>query len=143
MLRLSRWTAGTLLGTWAAYWAMLIGVSLGPGLLAAWRLTRGQGSHGKMIASLDNGHLLLQVHDAAGAMAPWTFNTSITSALAWIALPPLALWVVWLVSRPRRDALLAPHDPMLNARGGEALDMPERTPAADVRPQTPDHITPR
>lgn len=136
MFRLERWTAGTLLGTWATYWAALLGVTIGPGLLAAWRLTRGQESHGKMIASLDNGHLLLQVSDAAGATGPWTFNTSIATALAWIALPPLALWVVWLVSRPRRDALPATRDPMLDAPDGVTLTIPEPMRKEPVEPRS-------
>jgi len=126
MFRLERWTAGTLLGTWAAYWAVLLGVSVGPGLLAAWRLTRAPGSHGKMIASIDNGRVLLQVNDALAAAGTWTFSTSITAAVAWIALPPLAVWVLWLISRPRREALPAARDPMLHAPGFAPRVEPER-----------------
>ena len=126
MFRLERWTAGTLLGTWAAYWAMLLGVSVGPGLLAAWRLIQTPGSHGKMLASIDDGRLLLHVSDAVASAGTWTFDTSITTAVAWIALPPLTVWVLWLISRPRRDALSAPRHPMLDAPGFAPPVEPER-----------------
>jgi hypothetical protein len=114
MFGLQRWKAGTLLATWVAYWAALVGVTIGSGLLKAWRLTRAPGSHGTMSASYDNGKLLFNVNEAAGAGA-WSFNTSVAAAVAWIAIPPLALWVLWLVSRPRRDALHAGNPAMLHA----------------------------
>jgi hypothetical protein len=114
MFELQRWKAGTLLATWVAYWAALVGVTIGPGLLKAWRLTRAPGSHGTMSASFDNGKLLLDVNEAVGAGA-WSFHTSVAEAVAWIAIPPLALWALWLLSRPRHDAL-QPADPaMLHA----------------------------
>lgn len=115
MFRLERWTAGRLLGSWVAYWVGLVGVSIGPGLLAAWRLTREPGSHGTMSASLAGGHLLLKVNDATGAAGAWAFDTSVAAALAWIALPPLALWVLWLIKRPQRNLPRPAELPMLDA----------------------------
>jgi len=132
MLGLQRWKPGTLLATWLAYWAVLFGVSIGPGLLAAWRLTHAPGSHGNASASFDNGKLLFDVNDAAGAGA-WSFHTSMAAAIAWIAIPPLALWVLWLVSRPRRDAqpagdpaLLDAPQPVAPAPSGVPSRAPER-----------------
>ena len=119
MLGLQRWKPGTLLATWIAYWAMLIGVTIGPGLLKAWRLTRAPGSHGRMSASLDNGRLLFDVNEAAGAGA-WAFHTSVAATVAWIAIPPLALWLLWLISRPRRDTFHQPDPAMLHAPQSEA-----------------------
>ncbi|HEX5971412.1 MAG TPA: hypothetical protein VFY85_05765 [Gemmatimonadaceae bacterium] len=114
MFGLQRWKPGTLLATWVAYWAGLIGVSIGPGLFKAWRLTRAPGSHGTASASFDNGKLLFDVNDAAGAGA-WSFHTSMAAAIAWIAIPPLALWVLWMISRPRRDAHRVEDPAMLHA----------------------------
>lgn len=105
MFGLQRWRAGSLLTAWIAYWVALVGVTVGPGLLRGWRLTRVPGSHGTMSASFDDGRLLFHVNDTAGAAGAWSFGTSLTTAIAWIAIPPLALWLLWLVSRPRRDAL--------------------------------------
>jgi hypothetical protein len=114
MFGLQRWKAGTMLATWVAYWAALVGVTLGSGLLGAWRLTRTPGSHGTMSASFDNGKLLFTVNDAVGAGA-WSFGTSVAAAVAWIAVPPLALWVLWLMSRPRRAAQQPAAPAMLGA----------------------------
>jgi len=115
MLGLQRWKAGSLLAAWVAYWAALVSVSIGPGLLKAWRLARAPGSRGSMSASFDDGRLLLGVHDAGGAAGVWSFNTSMLTAIAWIAIPPLVLWVLWLVSRPRRGERYVADDPMLAA----------------------------
>lgn len=128
MLGLQRWKPGTLLATWVAYWAALVGITIGPGLLMAWRLARQPGSHGTMSASFDNGRLLLHVNDAgAGA---WAFNTSLASAVAWIALPPLALWALWLISRPRRHGLPAADAPAL----------PSSQPMMPMHNSMPDHV---
>ena len=114
MFGLQRWKAGTLLAAWVAYWAALVGVTLGPGLVRAWRLTRTPGSHGTMSASFDNGRLLFNVNDALGAGA-WSFGTSVVAAVTWIAVPPLLLWTLWLMSRPRRAAHRGAPPPMLEA----------------------------
>ena len=135
MFRLERWRAGALLGTWAAYWAALVGVTIGPGLLAAWRLTHQPGSHGNMSASVDAGRLLLNVNDVGGAGNVWTFSTSITAALAWIAGPPLILWLIWLLSRPRRDVAPPADVAMLDAgRVPVTRDEKPRPERVDRRP---------
>jgi hypothetical protein len=107
MFRHQRWSAGALLGSWIAWWGALVGVSIGPGLLRALRLGREPGMHGSVSASFDSGHLQLIVKNAADAAGSWTFDTSMSTALAWIAIPPLALWLLWLLARPHREALAA------------------------------------
>lgn len=117
MFGLQRWKPGILLASWVAYWAVLIGITIGPGLLKAWRLTHAPGSHGAMSASFGSEQLLFNVNDAAAATA-WSFSTSVAAAVAWIAIPPLALWVLWLISRSRRDArpaVLRGADPLTRA----------------------------
>ena len=130
MFTLERWKVGGLLGAWCAYWAALVGVTIGPGLLTAWRLTHGRGSHGRITASVDSGRLLLDVNQAVAAGGRWTFSTSLTTALLWTAVPPLALWVLWLVSRPRRS--LPPQTDDLLPAPGAAPMTPGRTPAERV-----------
>jgi LmbE family N-acetylglucosaminyl deacetylase len=105
MFGLQRWKAGTLLGAWTAWWVALIGVSIGPGLLRAWQLTREEGTHGTMSISLDGSKLLLSIHDSGRAAGVWSFESSVAVAVVWIAVPPLVLWLLWLLSRPRRSAL--------------------------------------
>jgi LmbE family N-acetylglucosaminyl deacetylase len=132
MLGLQRWKAGTLLGAWIAYWVALIGVSIGPGLLEAWRLTRGPDPHLTMSASFDAGRLLLTVKNAVGTSGGWSLDASIANVLAWIAVPPLLLWVLWLVSRPRRGALPAGGAPLLDAPRPVMQEPQEKTGHAHV-----------
>lgn len=120
MFRLERWPAGALLGSWVAWWAGLVGVTIGPGLLRALRLGRAPGMHGSMSASFDGGHLQLIVSNTLDPAGSWTFGTSMATALAWIAIPPLALWLLWLLARPHREALPAPSTPMLDAPASRA-----------------------
>lgn len=126
MFGLQRWKAGTLLAAWVAWWVALVGVTVGPGLLRAWRLTREAGSHGTMLASIDGSKLLLRINDAGRGSGVWSFETSLAIALAWIAGPPLVLWLLWLVSRPRRATLSAADATML-------AEPPSSTPRKEER----------
>jgi N-acetylglucosamine malate deacetylase 1 len=131
-----RWRASELLWSWCAYWLVLGAVTIGPGLLAAWRATREDSGHGTVSAAVDNGNLLLTVTRTVGSTAEvWTGSTSMTSALLWIAVPPLLLWALWLVSRPRHAL---PVLPMLVAllgviAGTAGAQQAERTPARAPR----------
>lgn len=119
MFGLERWKAGGLLGTWVAYWVALVGATIGPGIIAAWRLTHRPGSRGSVSASVDNARLLIDVKDASITSGVWHFDASIAIVLAWIAIPPLALWLLWLVSRPRRHAPPPPDAAMLGGPSDE------------------------
>jgi len=132
MFRLERWSAAALFGTWVAWWAALIGVTIGPGLLRAIRVMRLPGTHGTASASFENSHLLFKVVDGAGPAGTWTFNTSFGTALAWIAVPPLVLWLLWIVSRPRRQSLAAPAASLIEAREPGQSAVQQRSNAAHV-----------
>ena len=101
MFGLKRWSATQLFWSWCAYWVALGLVTIGPGLLAAWRVSR-PGGHGKVVAGLGNGTLNLDVASRPGVDAvAWSGTISLTTAALWIAVPPLVLWVLWLARRPR------------------------------------------
>jgi hypothetical protein len=123
-----RWRATELLWSWCAYWVVLGVVALGPGLLAAWRVTRPGTGHGNVSVSFGNGVLQASVTNTAkGAAAVWTGSTSLTTALLWIAVPPLVLWVLWLASRPR-PVVSEPGAPdALPAAPPESFADPKRT----------------
>ena len=135
MFRFARWSASALFGTWVAWWAALIGVTLGPGLVRAVRLARQPGNHGSFSASVDGGRLLFKVVDGAGPTGTWTLGTSVWTALAWIAVPPLALWVVWLISRPRRPGLSETHPPLIAEVGTPSPPVQQRANAERVERQ--------
>jgi hypothetical protein len=135
MFRLERWSAGTLFGSWVVWWAALIGVTIGPGLLRATQVIRRPGTHGTASASFENSHLLFKVVDGTSPTGMWTFSTSFGAALAWMAIPPLALWLLWLMSRPRRTSLPSPAAPLIAEPDADIQAMHQR-PNAERAPRT-------
>ena len=95
-LSFRRWRARHLLLAWIAYWLVLLAVKLGPALAAAVRAVSSPDGHGKIDVSSDGG--MLTAHITGDAVA-WSGAASLTSIMLWIAVPPLLLWLAWLVSR--------------------------------------------
>ncbi len=127
-LSLRRWRPGHLLASWAAYWTGLVGVKLGPGLMAAWRATQLTDHRGTINAGYDNGVLTLTVIEEGAktyaATAP--FGT----VMLWLLGPPLLLWLVWLAVRTRPEDRAAPA-PLGSAEAN--LLSPGAPPAAEWR----------
>lgn len=98
-LSLRRWKPGQLLASWGAYWAGLVAVGLGPGLLASWRATRLPDGHGTIQAGFDKGMLSLSVLEQG--VKTFDATTAFSTAMLWVIGPPLALWVMWLIVRRR------------------------------------------
>ena len=101
MLSLRRWRASHLLWSWAAYWLVLVTVTLGPLLRAAWRVTRPGHSHGTVSASFGDGALRAIVTSTGDGAQTWTAGTHLGPLAFWVAVPPLLLWALWLASRPK------------------------------------------
>jgi hypothetical protein len=100
-LSIRRWRAGHLLASWCAYWGALLLGALGPAALAVWRVSQrvtGKNAMG-VTASIENGLARLVVTEH-GAPA-WTGQASLSTIALAIAVPPLVLWVGWLVTRRR------------------------------------------
>ena len=138
---LRRWGASQLLLAWIAYWLVLIGVTLGRGLLLAWQLSR-PGVHGRVTAGFDDGVLRFTVEN--GARAVWTGAASVSTVALWLAGPPLLLWLVWLVLRPRRGDSRADRAPGFVGPGyrrPELLGAPD--PIPEPRPRGPAAGVPR
>ena len=96
---LSRWRPHHLLLAWAGYWVLLLMAALGPALPAILRATRGEGNHGEINASFGDAGLSLVVKEM-GAVT-WSGSIHLLPAALWVALPPLALWLLWLRARSR------------------------------------------
>ena len=93
---LSRWRPYQLLFAWTAYWVLLLAVTLGPALPAILRATR-EGGHGEINASFSGTIMSFTVKEAG--QVTWTGSVHFLTATLWIALPPLALWILWLRAR--------------------------------------------
>jgi len=100
-LSLRRWKPGQLLLGWAAYWAGLVGVTLSPAIGATWRATHLPEGHGSVSASFNDATLSYTVIE--DGVKTWVGTTSMTTALLWVVVPPLLLWLVWLIVRKRPD----------------------------------------
>jgi hypothetical protein len=123
-----------LLGAWAAYWVALGAVTLAPFARWVWDLTRIPGEHGT--ASLSMGDAGLTLTALKDGVVVYTGVAPLTEVALWIAGPPLALWLAWIVLRPSRadeSSLHAPsgYDALPDAaRGGWAQPItPTSTPS--------------
>ena len=97
---LSRWRPYQLLLAWSAYWVVLLAATLGPAFPAILRATGAEGNHGEINASFSNTVVSFTVKEMG--RVTWSGSVHFLTAALWIALPPLALWVLWL--RARSDA---------------------------------------
>ena len=142
-LTLRRWRPGHLLASWAAYWAGLAGVTLGPAARAAWRATHLPDGHGSISAGFGDGALNLTVVEEG--VKTFAGTAPLGTAMMWLIGPPLVLWVVWLVMRSRdrirRPALsgagagqLGAGDPMADGWRARRAD---EVPADRERVHTP------
>ena len=95
---LSRWRPYQLLLAWTAYWVLLLVAALGPALPAILRATQGQGNHGEINASFSDTVMSFTVKEMG--QVTWTGSVHLLTAALWIAIPPLALWLLWLKERP-------------------------------------------
>jgi len=143
-LSLRRWKPSQLLLGWAAYWAGLVGATLSPAIAATWRATHLPDGHGSVSAGFDNATLNYTVIE--DGVKTWTGTTPMTTALLWVVVPPLLLWLVRLIVRERPADALRPVD---GGRSGAALPQgsapaeewrvrrDERAPAEPGRVRTP------
>jgi hypothetical protein len=95
---LSRWRPRHLLLAWVAYWLVLLASVARPPLVAALRALSAPQGHGTMNASVANSILTFSVKTDTLA---WTGSASLTSIALWIAVPPLAIWALWMATRTR------------------------------------------
>jgi hypothetical protein len=95
---LSRWKPRHLLAAWSAYWVGLIAVKLGPAIVSILRVTVPAGAKGDASANLGDGGLNVVIH--GNGTTVWSGTASVVSIALWLAVPPLLLWLAWLIARP-------------------------------------------
>jgi hypothetical protein len=91
----------SLVGGWAAYWAVLAAVKLGPAAAAIYRATQGPEGQGSFSLNFGNGAFTLSVIEKG--VTTFTGTASVLAIAAWVAGPPLVWWVVWAMKRPKEQ----------------------------------------
>ncbi|MES2177120.1 MAG: hypothetical protein V4550_04580 [Gemmatimonadota bacterium] len=124
MVAFRNWRAGHLLAAWATWWVVLVAVKLGPAIGAVLKATGGTDSKSSVAAGFDNANLHLTIVDAGVTI--WERTAPFSSIVAWIALPPLLIWVAWLVARPARAELGAANESARLRSASPADMMPSR-----------------
>jgi len=99
---LSRWRRRLLLLACGSYWTALALVLLGPPVVAGWRVTRPDGGHGVINASLSGTTLSIAM--SSGHTAPWSGSIGLWTLAFWIAGPPIVLWLA-LRGIQQRDSM--------------------------------------
>jgi hypothetical protein len=118
MLSLRRWRAQHLLAAWVVYWLVLALAVLGRPLRALWHLRQLPDGAGNASVSLgDKGFDgTISVHGAT----VWHGHVALGVLVAWLVVPPIVLWIVWLATRPRPEsvppAALPGADPLADLR---------------------------
>ena len=96
-----RFRVRNLLLGWAAYWLALIIVGLSPAIIAIYRVAGAAPGHGHANAGITDGGL----HATIVQDGVTTYNgaISLTTVALLLALPPLVMWVVFLIANARTN----------------------------------------
>jgi hypothetical protein len=100
-----RWRPRHLLVAWSTYWALLAVYAFGPPTRAFLRASAQPGAKLTVAATVDDDILRLTVTNAAATV--WTGGVPFFTAVLWVVLPPLFLWLLWLGLGARRDTTRA------------------------------------
>jgi hypothetical protein len=93
------WRARHLLGAWIVYWAALLAVVVGPAALALWRMRGAPPNTSSASLSFGDEGVVGSVTQHGAKV--WALTASGWTVLLWLVGPPLLLWLVWLLLRPR------------------------------------------
>jgi hypothetical protein len=99
-LDIRRWKLGELVGASTAYWAVLAATALAPYSRVVYSIGRLGGNRGTATASFTDGVVTLTA--LKDGVAVYAASASTLQIALWIALPPLALWFVWMAAIPSR-----------------------------------------
>jgi hypothetical protein len=87
-----------LLGSCVAYWAALFAVKLGPAVIAIWRATRDSKGTGDNTVGFNVSIWVLNLVVSEHGRTTWSGSIHAGALAAWIAVVPLAIWLVWFMS---------------------------------------------
>lgn len=118
-MRLSprHWTATQLFGAWIAYWAVLLAIFLRTPL-SLFREIRAL-PPGRASSTLGFGDQGFNGQVVIDHVTRWQSHVSFGAVGAWLLVPPLVLWVLWIAMRPRP---IAPTGPPSQLRDGATVN---------------------
>lgn len=99
---LHRWGPRGLFASWIAYWIILAAVKLGPAITAIWRATH-TGPDQSSVSFNFNG-AVFDLLVKTGGRTTWSGSAHLLVIAAWLAVPPLLLWLIWVTQRTRAES---------------------------------------
>jgi hypothetical protein len=118
------WRPRHLFGAWCAYWVGLLLVKLGPAIAAGWRISQEANTHASANASFANDAISVTIIDAG--RTTWAGSTTILQLVLLVAVPPLILWLIWMVGAARTNNADEP-GALSDAKAGELHGPDSRT----------------
>ncbi|MGH7604744.1 MAG: hypothetical protein ACRENK_12215 [Gemmatimonadaceae bacterium] len=100
-IRRGWWRPRNLLLSWCAYWLLLLVIGLSPAIVAGWRMSQQAHGTGSVNGSFGNGTLSATITQAG--KTTWMGSISVLTLALLLAVPPLLLWLVWLVGASRTN----------------------------------------
>lgn len=98
-MRRRQFRVRNLLLAWSTYWLALIAVGLGPAIAAIWRVAQAGAGKGKVDAAFgDTGLHATVIQDG---ITTYSGSISMLAVTLLLALPPLVMWAVFLLTAPR------------------------------------------
>jgi hypothetical protein len=95
------WRPRNLLLAWFGYWIGLVLITLGSAIASARRLMADPNSHGSADLSFANGTFTAKI--AQPGHPTWTGTVSVLTLALLVAVPPLLLWLMWLIGTSRTN----------------------------------------
>lgn len=103
-LSLARWRASHLMSAWAAYWVGLGAVTLRTAIVAGVQATQTGGS---ITGGLSDSKVGITIVQKAGETLE--MSAPLGAIAAWVVIPPLVLWTLWLMQRNRAEVHREPN----------------------------------
>ena len=98
-MRRRQFRVRNLLLAWSAYWLALIAVGLAPAIAAIWRMSQTEHGKGSVNGGMTDGIISASV--AQNGVTTWTGSISLLALTLLVALPPLVMWAIFLLTAPR------------------------------------------